>query len=90
MPSWASGFRNVYLLTIYLGFAVWIIRIVEPPNGYSPELLASVGTVLLSVGGVIVAGMGARAANKIADKWQPGSPSNGSSSAAPPSAGPPT
>ena len=90
MASWASGFRNVYLLTAFLIFSGWVIRTVRPPNGYSPELLAAVGTVLLSIGGVIVAGMGARAANKIADKWQPSSPSNGSSSAAPPSAEPPT
>lgn len=69
--AWA-GYRNLLLIESYLAFSVLIVWMVRPATGYTPELLAAVGSLLLMVGGVVVAGITARAANKIADRWEPG------------------
>ena len=67
-----AGYRNVLLIESFMLFSLATLLIVKPPSGYTAELLYAVGSFVLMVGGVVVAGITARAANKVADKWEPG------------------
>lgn len=66
-----AGYRNVALLTGYLIWTLIVLKIAEPPGGYSPDLVYAMSTLLSWVGGVVVAAMFGRAANKLADRWEP-------------------
>lgn len=83
-----AGYRNVSLILAYLVWTLGVLHLTKPPTGFSPELLYAVSTVLSWVGGIVVAALTARAANKIADRWEPAgrrSPSGADS----PNGGPP-
>lgn len=65
------GWRNVILIESFLVFAFLMARTVRPPTGYTAELLYAIAYLIGVAGGVVVAGIAARAANKMADRWEP-------------------
>ena len=70
-PPRFAGYRNVALILAYLGWTLVVLHLTKPPAGFTPDLLYAVSTVLSWVGGIVVAALTARAANKIADRWEP-------------------
>jgi hypothetical protein len=67
-----AGYRNVLLILSYLGWTLIVLRLSEPPSGFTPDLIYALSTLIAWVGGIVVAALTARAANKIADRWEPG------------------
>jgi len=64
-PNRWEGYRNVFLIVFFFGWATFMTWMFEPPNDmWTPELISAVATFLGTTGATLVLAILGRAANK--------------------------
>ena len=69
MRRFLEGIRNLVLALAFLAWVPWMLWLLRPPTGYTPELIAAWTPLIYGVAGFVFAAILGRAANKLVERW---------------------